>query len=179
MPTMKTNDKSSGSTVPRIVKTDEEWRNQLAPEQYRVLRQAGTERPFGPAYEEFKKQGGGTYVCAGCGAELFSSKERFDSHCGWPSFYDPANAKNVITRDDSSLGTVRTEVICAQCGGHLGHVFKGEGFKTPTTPLLHQRRSLKFARGCRTARTWLALIAAIVALMKSATRSSRRLVTVQ
>ena len=84
------------------------------------------------AYDEFKQQGAGTYVCAGCGAELFSSKEKFDSHCGWPSFYDPANAKNVKTRDDYTLGTVRTEVTCAQCNGHLGHVFKGEGFKTPT-----------------------------------------------
>jgi len=130
--TMKTDDKSSASAASKITKTDEEWRKQLTPEQYRVLRQAGTERPFGPAYEEFKKQGEGKYVCGGCGAELFSSKEKFDSHCGWPSFYDPANAKNVITRDDNSGGRVRTAVICAQCGGHLGHVFKGEGFKTPT-----------------------------------------------
>jgi peptide-methionine (R)-S-oxide reductase len=129
---MKADDKSSAPTAPRVAKTDEEWRKQLTPEQYQVLRQAGTERAFGPAYEEFRKQGGGTYVCAGCGAELFSSKEKFDSHCGWPSFYDPANAKNVIARDDYAHGMVRTEVICAQCGGHLGHVFKGEGFKTPT-----------------------------------------------
>src|SRR5689334_17414518 len=106
----------------KVTKSDEEWRKILSPEQYRVLRQAGTERPFGPAYEEFKKQGGGTYVCGGCGAELFSSKEKFDSHCGWPSFYDPANAKNVIARDDYAHGMVRTEVICARCGGHLGHV---------------------------------------------------------
>ena len=120
------------SAPDKVVKTDEEWRRILTPEQYRVLRQAGTERAFGAAYEEFKKQGGGTYVCAGCGAELFSSKEKFDSHCGWPSFYDPANAKNVIAKDDYTHGMVRTEVICAQCGGHLGHVFKGEGFPTPT-----------------------------------------------
>ena len=116
----------------KVAKTDEEWRRILSPEQYRVLRQAGTERAFGPAYEEFKKQGGGTYVCAACGAELFTSKEKFDSHCGWPSFYDPANASNVIQRQDYSLGSTRTEVICARCGGHLGHVFKGEGFPTPT-----------------------------------------------
>jgi peptide-methionine (R)-S-oxide reductase len=120
------------STATKVAKTDEEWRVQLTPEQYRVLRQAGTERPFGPAYEEFKKQGEGKYVCGGCGAELFSSKEKFDSHCGWPSFYDPANAKNVVTKQDVSAGMVRTEVLCAQCGGHLGHVFKGEGFPTPT-----------------------------------------------
>jgi len=130
--TMKPDIKSSESTAPKVPKTDEEWRKQLTPEQYRILRQAGTERAFGPAYEEFKKQGEGKYVCGGCGAELFSSKEKFDSHCGWPSFYDPANAKNVISRDDFSHGSVRTEVICAQCGGHLGHVFKGEGFNTPT-----------------------------------------------
>ena len=123
---------STPAMTPTVTKTDEEWRKQLTPEQYRVLRQAGTEQPFGPAYEEFNKQGGGTYVCGACGAELFSSKEKFDSHCGWPSFYDPANAKNVITRDDNSLGGTRTEVLCAQCGGHLGHVFKGEGFATPT-----------------------------------------------
>ena len=123
----KTNEEST-----KVVKSEEEWRKSLTPEQYRVLREAGTERAFGAAYEEFKKQGAGTYVCGGCGAELFSSKEKFDSHCGWPSFYDPANAKNVITRDDYVLGTKRTEVLCARCGGHLGHVFTGEGFKTPT-----------------------------------------------
>jgi len=129
---MSTNDQPPQANPQQVTKTDEEWRKILTPEQYQVLRQAGTERAFGPAYEEFKKQGGGTYVCAGCGAELFSSKEKFDSHCGWPSFYDPADAKNVIQRPDYSLGGARTEVICARCGGHLGHVFKGEGFPTPT-----------------------------------------------
>lgn len=115
-----------------VVKTEAEWKEQLSSEQYRVLRKAGTERPFGPAYDQFKRQGVGTYVCAGCGAELFSSNEKFDSQCGWPSFYDPANARNVITKDDVSMGMVRTEVLCAVCDGHLGHVFKGEGFDTPT-----------------------------------------------
>ena len=129
---MKADDKPAATALPSIVKTDAEWRAQLTPEQYRVLRQAGTERGFGAAYEEFKKQGAGTYVCGGCEAVLFSSKEKFDSHCGWPSFYDPSNATNVITRDDTSFGATRTEVLCARCGGHLGHVFKGEGFPTPT-----------------------------------------------
>ena len=130
-PVMNTNE-TAAAAVTKVEKSEEQWRKELTPEQYRVLRQAGTERAFGAAYEEFKKQGAGTYVCGGCGAELFSSKEKFDSHCGWPSFYDPANAKNVITRDDSTLGMKRTEVLCARCGGHLGHVFVGEGFATPT-----------------------------------------------
>jgi peptide-methionine (R)-S-oxide reductase len=115
-----------------VTKTDAEWRKLLTPEQYHVLREAGTERPNGKAYEEFKAQGAGTYVCGGCGAELFSSTHKFDSHCGWPSFYDPANAKNVRTREDRAFGVTRVEVLCAKCNGHLGHVFKGEGFPTPT-----------------------------------------------
>jgi len=129
---MKPEIKAAQPPVPKVTKTDEEWRKILNPEQYRVLRQQGTERAFGPAYEEFKKQGEGKYVCGGCGAELFSSKEKFDSHCGWPSFYDPANAKNVTTHEDVSAGMVRVEVRCAKCDGHLGHVFKGEGYPTPT-----------------------------------------------
>lgn len=112
--------------------TDEEWKKRLTPEQYRILRQAGTERSNGQVYKEFKAQGGGTYYCAGCNTELFSSKEKFDSHCGWPSFYDPSKAKNVKTKVDRSGLMVRTEVICAVCDGHLGHVFLGEGFDTPT-----------------------------------------------
>jgi peptide-methionine (R)-S-oxide reductase len=133
-PAMKSDAKPAGTNAApaKVIKTEAEWRAQLTPEQYRVLREAGTERAFGAAYEEFKKQGGGTYFCAGCNAELFSSKEKFDSHCGWPSFYDPANAKNVKTKVDVSFGSVRTEVLCAVCDGHLGHVFTGEGFKTPT-----------------------------------------------
>jgi peptide-methionine (R)-S-oxide reductase len=116
----------------KVEQSDAEWRKQLTAEQFHVLREAGTERPFGEVYQQFKHQGGGTYYCAGCGAELFSSKHKFDSGCGWPSFYDPANAKNVKTRRDVSLGAVRTEVLCARCDGHLGHVFTGEGFPTPT-----------------------------------------------
>jgi peptide-methionine (R)-S-oxide reductase len=123
---------AADSDTNTVTKTDAEWRKLLTPEQYHVLREAGTERAHGKAYEEFKAQGAGTYVCGGCGAELFSSAHKFDSHCGWPSFYDPANAKNVRTREDRSFGGVRVEVLCAKCNGHLGHVFKGEGFNTPT-----------------------------------------------
>lgn len=123
---------NTNATADTVTKSDAEWRKLLTPEQYHVLREAGTERPNGPAYQEFKQQGAGTYVCGGCGAELFSSAHKFDSHCGWPSFYDPANAKNVRTREDRAFGMTRVEVLCSRCGGHLGHVFKGEGFNTPT-----------------------------------------------
>jgi peptide-methionine (R)-S-oxide reductase len=116
----------------KVEKTDEEWRQILTPEQYRILRDAGTEAPHGEAYKTVGKQGEGAYHCAGCGALLFSSEQKFDSRCGWPSFYDPAKAENVITKRDHSGGRVRTEVNCAICGGHLGHVFEGEGFDTPT-----------------------------------------------
>lgn len=112
--------------------TDEEWKKRLTPEQYHILRKAGTERSNGQVYKEFKAQGGGSYYCAGCNTELFSSKEKFDSHCGWPSFYDPSKAKNVKTKVDNSGFMARTEVLCAVCDGHLGHVFLGEGFATPT-----------------------------------------------
>lgn len=116
----------------KVNKSEDEWRQLLSAEQYHILREAGTERPNGRAYKEFKQQGAGNYHCAGCSALLFSSKEKFESGCGWPSFYDPAKAENVETRTDSSLGMTRVEVLCARCGGHLGHVFTGEGFDTPT-----------------------------------------------
>ena len=116
----------------KVVKSEDEWKSELTAEQYRILRQAGTEAPNGKVYKEFKAQGAGTYHCAGCGALLFSSNEKFDSHCGWPSFYDPAKASNVKTKRDVSMGMLRIEVNCARCDGHLGHVFEGEGFDTPT-----------------------------------------------
>ena len=116
----------------KIIMDDTEWKEKLTPEQYRILRKAGTERPFGEVYSTFKKQGLGKYVCAGCDTELFSSNEKFDSKCGWPSFYDPSKAKNVKTSVDYHLGYPRTEVLCTVCDGHLGHVFTGEGFDTPT-----------------------------------------------
>jgi len=115
-----------------VVKTATEWKNDLTAEQYHILRQAGTEPPNGEVYQKFKHQGKGTYHCAGCMALLFSSDHKFDSGCGWPSFYDPANADNVKLKVDNSLGRTRTEVICAKCDGHLGHVFAGEGYDTPT-----------------------------------------------
>ncbi len=116
----------------QIVRSAADWQQRLTPEAYKILRQSATEPPNGKVYQEFKHQGNGTYHCAGCGALLFSSHEKFDSGCGWPSFYDPAKAANVVLRHDSTHGVVRIEVTCGKCGGHLGHVFEGEGFHTPT-----------------------------------------------
>jgi peptide-methionine (R)-S-oxide reductase len=101
--------------------TDAEWREKLSPEQYEILRRKGTEPPFSGQYVYNKKTG--MYRCAGCGAELFSSDTKFDSGTGWPSFTEPAVAANIKTEDDVSYGLRRTEVTCANCGGHLGHVF--------------------------------------------------------
>lgn len=102
-------------------KSDEEWKAELTPEQYEVLRRKGTERPFSGQYNDHKAQG--TYVCAGCGAELFSSGDKFESGCGWPSFTRPAQDAGIDEETDTSHGMVRTEVLCTHCGGHLGHVF--------------------------------------------------------
>ena len=105
----------------KIRKTETEWQAELTPEQYRVLREKGTERPFSGEYDHVFEPG--TYQCAGCGAELFGSEAKYDSGCGWPAFFEPASTEAVGEEVDSSLGMVRTEVLCATCGGHLGHVF--------------------------------------------------------
>jgi peptide-methionine (R)-S-oxide reductase len=116
--------------APKVSKSEQEWRDQLSREEYHVLREAGTERPFTGEYTDTKTVG--VYSCRACGAELFRSTEKFESHCGWPSFFDPADSDAVILRSDRSMGTVRTEVVCANCHSHLGHVFAGEGYPTPT-----------------------------------------------
>lgn len=105
----------------KVNKTDEEWRATLTPEQYRIARQKGTERPFTGEYHNSKEPG--TYKCAACGNVLFSSEAKFDSGCGWPSFTQPADEENVRTETDTSHGMVRTEVLCSSCDAHLGHVF--------------------------------------------------------
>lgn len=104
-----------------VQKTEAEWRTQLGDKAYNVLREEGTERAFTGKYNDFKKDG--TFTCAGCGTPLFSSETKFDSGTGWPSFYDIVSDDNVLEKEDRSFGGVRTEVICGQCGGHLGHVF--------------------------------------------------------
>jgi len=105
----------------RVQRTDAEWRAELEPEQYEVLRRKATERAFTGEYVDTKDPG--VYRCAGCGAELFRSDAKYDSGSGWPSFVEPTSLESVVTETDSSYGMARTEVLCASCGGHLGHVF--------------------------------------------------------
>ncbi|SDP97155.1 peptide-methionine (R)-S-oxide reductase MsrB [Lentzea jiangxiensis] len=116
--------------TPKVVRSEEEWRTLLNPAEFAVLRQAGTERPWTGEYTETKTEG--VYECRACGAELFRSDTKFDSHCGWPSFFSPLAGDSVILREDRALGMKRVEVLCAACHSHLGHVFEGEGYPTPT-----------------------------------------------
>lgn len=105
----------------KVTKTEEDWKRELTPEEYHVLREKGTERAFKGAYYNTKERG--MYLCAACGQELFSSDTKFDSGTGWPSFYKPASDLSVESHDDVSYGMHRTEVMCSRCGSHLGHVF--------------------------------------------------------
>lgn len=105
----------------KVQKTDDEWKKVLSAEEYRILREKGTERAFTGKY--YKNEEEGIYTCAACGTELFTSKGKFDSGCGWPSFYEAADNKKIVIQTDYSHGMVRTEIMCAHCGGHLGHLF--------------------------------------------------------
>lgn len=121
---------SQDQTAYPMSKPEDQWRAQLTPMEYQVLREAGTEPAFTGEYTDTEAVG--VYSCRACGTELFRSNEKFHSGCGWPSFFSPLAADRVIEIEDRSMGMVRTEVRCAACGSHLGHVFAGEGFPTPT-----------------------------------------------
>ena len=124
-------DHQTSRTKPYAVQlTEDQWRERLTPAEYHVLRQAGTEAPFRGEYTDTKTAG--VYSCRACGAELFRSDTKFESHCGWPSFFAPLAEDRVDYIEDTTLGMRRVEVRCASCGSHLGHVFEGEGYPTPT-----------------------------------------------
>ena len=123
-------EKTSNTTPYAAERSDAEWRAQLTPAEYHVLREAGTEAPFRGEYTDTKTAG--VYSCRACGAELFRSDTKFESHCGWPSFYSPLAGESVRYIEDTALGMKRVEVRCATCNSHLGHVFEGEGYETPT-----------------------------------------------
>jgi len=120
---------SKNMTYP-VQKSDSEWQAVLSPEQFRILRQKGTEAPFTGAYNSHAPTTG-AYTCAGCNAPLYTAQHKFKSGCGWPAFFDAVPGA-VERHTDGAFGMQRTEIVCAKCGGHLGHVFKGEGYDTPT-----------------------------------------------
>ncbi len=126
---MRTDKPDTGTAYP-VQLSEQQWRERLTPAEYAVLREAGTERAFTGEYWDDHTEG--VYACRACGHELFRSTEKFDSHCGWPSFFAPLAQDRVQYVRDASLGMVRTEVRCANCGSHLGHLFEGEGYDTPT-----------------------------------------------
>ncbi len=117
-------------TTGPVTKSEQEWRQELSPQEYHVLREAGTERPFTGEYVDTETVG--VYACRACGQELFRSTAKFASHCGWPSFYQPTESDAVRLIEDRSMGMRRVEARCARCDSHLGHVFTGEGYPTPT-----------------------------------------------
>lgn len=134
---------TSGDSMFKVQKTDEEWKAILTEEQYYVLRQKGTERAFTGEYDHHKEKG--IYACAGCGAELFSSEMKYDSGCGWPAFFTKLAGDRIIEQVDRSYGMVRTEILCASCGGHLGHVFD-DGPQPTGLRYCVNSASLKFIR---------------------------------
>ncbi|KAI7868159.1 methionine sulfoxide reductase [Spinellus fusiger] len=120
---------TAAATMSNVNKSDSEWRAILSPEQFRVLREKGTERPGTGEYNKFSEKG--VYNCAACNTPLYTSDTKFNSNCGWPAFFD-AIPGALVRHEDTTLGMTRIEICCNNCGGHLGHVFKGEGFSTPT-----------------------------------------------
>lgn len=139
----QTSKESASKTKPtyKVVKSEEEWREQLTPLQYEILREKGTERAFTGEYWDNHKKG--TYLCAACLQPLFDSKTKFESGTGWPSFYEPLNEGAVLKFDDTSYGMLREEIVCSQCGGHLGHVFD-DGPKPTGLRYCLNSASLKF-----------------------------------